>query len=706
MDDDDDDKSEDVSALEEQLKELPRIMCFEKAAAPGGVWRSTKSNANATSDSTTTDSTTSSGGNQQYKTDTNMYEALWCNGPKEVMEFHDYTFQEHFGKDQKLPIYLPRQAVLDYLLTRVTRHCPDFFQTYATFHTNVDTVTYDNQTNLFTVQTTHRLTNATITETFDKVIWSAGQNGSGKIPAPIQDKFTQAAQTQLHANANNTNIPPFLHASQLEQRVATQIQDKHLLLIGGSYSAEDLAFMGIKWGASHVTVLTRRHGIDVPVCWTTNWPHDKVSVVAGYTISKVEIVTSSTHNEENDKDVSSSYTLTLSKYAYENEIAIVHDETTTTSTSSDEKPTTKDKTNDDKESTPKPPSPKSVVVMDHDTTTTDNQNTKVLIGIDVVICCTGYSEHLDMLDKSCYNMSDQEYDQYWNGKDEFVLPDNWTMPHNQMSDFIWKYHDFDDNNKHTTQEKEGDEKKSDGNNHGKEQRHSNKPCDIPTAATLYPGVYVNPYSYRELLFVHNPNLMWLAANNFDTPLLALDVQACLALRFITGETPTPSRQEMKDDNYQQALHEMSLPLVRCWMDTEYNHAVQKWLSATTRKVYFTDDNGNACSRYDYPEEWREAYRQTSELELRLLARLMQDADYPLQLGSFDQLNEMGQTFMAINWGCRNYQTCSKTGTTFRDVSAEHCANIHSVFTGAKPVPLKGRWLDMDDLMENVSGMVE
>ena len=114
------------------------------------------------------------------KSDTNMYEALWCNGAKEVMEFYDYTFEDHFGKGVNLPIYLPRHAVLDYLLTRVTRQCPNFFETYATFETRVDKVTFDSTTKKFTVTTTHVPSKQCRTEVCDKVIWSAGQNGSGK----------------------------------------------------------------------------------------------------------------------------------------------------------------------------------------------------------------------------------------------------------------------------------------------------------------------------------------------------------------------------------------------------------------------------------------------------------------------------------------------------------------------------------------------
>ena len=201
--------------------------------------------------------------------------------------------------------------------------------------------------------------------------------------------------------------------------------------------------------------------------------------------------------------------------------------------------------------------------------------------------------------------------------------------------------------------------------------------------------------------------MWLAANNFDTPLLALDVQACLALRYITGQQPIPSRQEMKDSNYQQAIREMSMPMVRHWMDTNYYNAVRQWLSKTTRKIHYQNDSGNGtiCVRYEYPAAWVDAYKETSKYELHLLGRLMEEAEYPLQLGSFEKLNENGEAFMNINWGCRNYDTCATIGTTFRDVTQEQCDQVCSVFNGVKPVPMKGRWLDMDDQISNPYDMV-
>ena len=37
-----------------------------------------------------------------------MYRYLWSNGPKECLEFADYSFDEHFGKP--IPSFPPREV--------------------------------------------------------------------------------------------------------------------------------------------------------------------------------------------------------------------------------------------------------------------------------------------------------------------------------------------------------------------------------------------------------------------------------------------------------------------------------------------------------------------------------------------------------------------------------------------------------------------
>ena len=42
-----------------------------------------------------------------------MYRHLWSNGPKECLEFADYTFEEHFGFP--IPSFPPREVLFDYI---------------------------------------------------------------------------------------------------------------------------------------------------------------------------------------------------------------------------------------------------------------------------------------------------------------------------------------------------------------------------------------------------------------------------------------------------------------------------------------------------------------------------------------------------------------------------------------------------------------
>ncbi|RMX45818.1 hypothetical protein pdam_00015601 [Pocillopora damicornis] len=45
-----------------------------------------------------------------------MYKGLWSNSPKEVNEFPDYTFEEHYKKP--IPSFPPREVLYDYLKVR------------------------------------------------------------------------------------------------------------------------------------------------------------------------------------------------------------------------------------------------------------------------------------------------------------------------------------------------------------------------------------------------------------------------------------------------------------------------------------------------------------------------------------------------------------------------------------------------------------
>ena len=57
----------------------------------------------------------SSSGTDQYGENLHcsMYYGMWVNDPKEVFEYDDYTYEEHFGK--LIPSYVTVPVIRDYL---------------------------------------------------------------------------------------------------------------------------------------------------------------------------------------------------------------------------------------------------------------------------------------------------------------------------------------------------------------------------------------------------------------------------------------------------------------------------------------------------------------------------------------------------------------------------------------------------------------
>lgn len=100
---------------------IPEIVCFEKQSDWGGLWNYTWR--------------TGSDENGE-PVHGSMYRYLWSNGPKECLEFADYTFEEHFGKP--IASYPPREVLFDYIKGRVEKAG---VRDYIRFNTAVRNVT-------------------------------------------------------------------------------------------------------------------------------------------------------------------------------------------------------------------------------------------------------------------------------------------------------------------------------------------------------------------------------------------------------------------------------------------------------------------------------------------------------------------------------------------------------------------------------------
>jgi len=392
-------------AIESKRKELllkgqdasgfPVVTCFERAPGPGGVWRNDRKHESVDDehiedtnvvdsffveekkdddyppvvhqmtkkidemfDARTQDGISLNQGNKTP----NMYSALWTNGPKEGFEFSDYTFLDHFG-DVQMPTFLPRKHVLDYILARCTAKCPNFFEKYFSFRTSVVNVSYEKQreneeisehstNHKFRVHTRNENTGIEEINIFDKCIWAGGNNGLPYMPTKMLNLFKNGGfEGSLVHSSDTTNFKK-------------DVENKRVLIIGGGFSAEDLALMAIKEGASRI-FCTYRGSDEKEMSWTTRWPYDKVEVYKETTVVNVENSTITIQECERDEIGCEYYRLCDAKKT-------------------------------------------------------------VLKDIDTVIFCTGYSPNANMLDKVFKGVIDDD-DDCESDDGGFKMPKGWNM---------------------------------------------------------------------------------------------------------------------------------------------------------------------------------------------------------------------------------------------------------------------------------------
>jgi trimethylamine monooxygenase len=200
--------------------QIPEVVCFEKQDDWGGQW-----NYNWRS------------GNDKYgePVHSSMYRNLWSNAPKEALEFAEYTFDEHFGRP--VSSYPPRQVLWDYIDGRVrTSDVKDKVQ----FSTAVRWVQYDREDDTFTVTVENLRSKTTSSSEFDRVIVATGHFSFPNVP---DVKGIETFPGTLH------------HAHDF--RGAEKLADQRVLLIGASYSAEDIGVQAFKMGARSVTMSYR-----------------------------------------------------------------------------------------------------------------------------------------------------------------------------------------------------------------------------------------------------------------------------------------------------------------------------------------------------------------------------------------------------------------------------------------------------------------
>lgn len=216
----------------QQGAEIPEIVCFEKQENWGGLWNYTWRTG------------LDENGEPVH---CSMYRYLWSNGPKEGLEFADYSFEEHFGK--QIASYPPRAVLFDYIEGRVLKAK---VRDWIRFNTVVRWVGYDNDTGKFTITLHDHKKDYIYSEEFDDVVCASGHFSTPNVP--YYEGFEAFNGRLLHAH---------------DFRDAREFAGKDILVMGSSYSAEDIGSQCWKYGAKSITSCYR--SAPMGFNWPDNW---------------------------------------------------------------------------------------------------------------------------------------------------------------------------------------------------------------------------------------------------------------------------------------------------------------------------------------------------------------------------------------------------------------------------------------------------
>ena len=199
---------------------IPEVVCFERQDEWGGLWNYTWRT-----------------GTDEYgePVHSSMYRYLWSNGPKEALEFADYTFDEHFGGP--IGSYPPREVLWDYIKGRVEKAG---VRNWVRFRTPVRNISYDQATGKFTIVAHDLVNDRKYSEIFDYVIVASGHFNTPNVPQ--FDGFRTFGGRIMHSH---------------DFRDALEFQGKDILVVGTSYSAEDIGSQCYKYGCKSVTISHR-----------------------------------------------------------------------------------------------------------------------------------------------------------------------------------------------------------------------------------------------------------------------------------------------------------------------------------------------------------------------------------------------------------------------------------------------------------------
>ena len=196
-------------------EDIPEVVAFDKQSDWGGLWNySWRTGSDEFGD----------------PIPNSMYRYLWSNGPKECLEFADYSFDEHFNKP--IPSFPPREVLKDYIIGRAEK---SELKKNVKFNTTVTSVTSDGDS--FNVSYKDKVEDKISTESFDNVVVATGHFSVPYIP---EYKGMSSFPGRI------------MHSHDF--RDAEEFRNKNVVVLGSSYSAEDVALQCHKYGAKSVTI--------------------------------------------------------------------------------------------------------------------------------------------------------------------------------------------------------------------------------------------------------------------------------------------------------------------------------------------------------------------------------------------------------------------------------------------------------------------
>jgi trimethylamine monooxygenase len=229
-------------AAQKNGEEIPDIVAFEKQSDYGGLWNYTwKTGIDENGE----------------PVHSGMYKGLMSNAPKECHELPDYSYEEHFGKI--LPSFPARHLVRDYLVGYFKKNGGE---EYIRFNTTVRNVKYlDN--GKFLVTSHNHLNKVTSSEEYDNVVVATGHFST---PSYLEKKLLN----QLDKFGGRV-----LHARDF--RDGKEFKGLNVLVIGTSYSAEDIGTQCHKNGAQSITVGYRNS--PTGLAWPCSWSEHKIPFI-------------------------------------------------------------------------------------------------------------------------------------------------------------------------------------------------------------------------------------------------------------------------------------------------------------------------------------------------------------------------------------------------------------------------------------------